>query len=421
MINELAKHWQNHCNMTEDLKEEISNMSQDELFDAFYKQVEFGTAGMRGLLGVGSNRLNIFTIRKANVGFAKYLLELQKNSNRKGVAIAFDNRFMSKQFAIESAQVLASYGIESYVYPTLRSTPQLSFTVRSKNCLGGIMITASHNPKEYNGYKVYDETGCQLTPDKIEKVIAYVNEIEDELSINPDVSSIEEKYIHWLDDTIDCQYAQQVLSIQIRPELPKDIKIVFSPQHGTAYPVVNQVLLEAGYNVILVQEQCSPDPSFANTKSPNPEDPAAYELAIEYAKDHQADVIIVTDPDADRVGIAVNHHGDFPLLTGNQTAAVLLEYIFSSMKEKGLMPFNPVMFNTVVTSDLGDDIAKYYGVQTEKTLTGFKFIGEKIEMYDVSKAKQFVFGYEESYGYLIKPFVRDKDAVQASLMIAEAV
>ena len=420
LIKERVEKWITHVNVSAEMREEILSMTEEQKQDAFYTRVEFGTAGMRGLLGAGSNRLNIFTIRRANVGFAKYLLSLNRK-DKQGVAIAFDNRYMSKEFAEESARVLASFGIESYVYSTLRPTPQLSFTVREKNCLGGIVITASHNPKEYNGYKVYDETGCQLVPEEIEKVINYVEEVDDELSIEVKLTEQQESLIHWLDEAMDEVYANRVLEIQLRKEQAKDIKVVFSPQHGTAYPIVDEVLTRAGYTTVLVDEQCSPDPSFPNTKSPNPEDKIAYELGIEYAKNHRAEVVISTDPDADRVGVVVLHQGEYRLLTGNQTGSILIEYIFSTMQEKGLMPKNPIMFNTVVTSDLGESVAAHYGVETEKTLTGFKFIGDKIANYEKTNEKDFVFGYEESYGYLVQPFVRDKDAVQACLIIAEAV
>jgi phosphoglucomutase len=420
MTTQRFDHWYNHSAIDPQTKQQMDLMSEKERYDAFYTRVEFGTAGMRGLLGPGSNRLNIYTIRRANLGFAKYLVELAKTTDKRGVAIAYDNRFMSKEFAIESARVLAMFDIESYVYTGLRPTPQLSYTVRELNCIGGIVITASHNPKEYNGYKVYDPTGCQLIPEEIEKVIRAVEEVEDELSIEVKLTEEQEKLIHWLDEAMDIQYANRVLQIQLRPELKKDIKVVFTPQHGTAYPITDIVLKKAGYDVILVEEQCSPDPSFPNTKTPNPEEPAAYELAIEYAKKHDAQIVISTDPDADRVGVVVKHGGEYVLMTGNQTGSVLLEYVFSSMREKAIMPPKPIMFNTVVTSDLGEAVAMHHGVEVEKTLTGFKFIGEKIEKYEKSNEKQFVFGYEESYGYLIQPFVRDKDAVQACLIICEA-
>ena len=420
LSNQRFYHWLEFKELDSTLKKEMEAMSQEQIADAFDARVEFGTAGMRGLLGAGSNRLNIYTIRRATVGFAKYLQEIAKENEPIKVAIGYDNRYMSKEFALEAAQVLASFDISTVVYSSLRSTPQLSFTVRELGCLGGIMITASHNPKEYNGYKVYDATGCQLVPSAIEKVIKYVDAIEDELAININLSKSQVNLIHWIDHEIDRLYKSRVLDIQLRPELIKDIQIVFSPQHGAGFPTVFDVLNAAGYQTLLVQEQCDPDPAFSNTKSPNPEEKVAYEKSIELAKQVQADIIISTDPDADRVGVVVYHHDKYELMSGNQTGSVLIEYLFSTLKEKGLMPPNPVMFNTIVTSDLGELVANDYGVETEKTLTGFKFIGEKIEAYQKNKLKSFVLGYEESYGYLIEPFVRDKDAVQASLIIAEA-
>ncbi len=395
-------------------------MTSEQIADAFGAKVKFGTAGMRGLLGAGTNRLNIYTIRKATVGFAKYLVEIQSKFAKKGVAIAYDNRFMSKEFAYESAKVLASYNIKSFVYSGLRSTPQLSYTVRQLNCLGGIMITASHNPKEYNGYKVYDWTGCQLIPSEISKVISYISEIEDELTIDVSLSKEQVQLIQLIDNDLDASYKNRVLDIQLRPELAKDLLVVFSAQHGAGFPAVFDVLAAAGYEVLLQEKQCQPDPAFTHTLTPNPEEADAYLASISLAKENQAEVVISTDPDADRVGVVVLHKDEYHLLSGNQTGSILLEYIFSTLKEKEMMPDSPVMFNTIVTSDLGEKVATAYGVETEKTLTGFKFIGEKIQKYDETKEKHFVFGYEESYGYLIEPFVRDKDAIQACLMIVEA-
>src|SRR5690554_4610211 len=398
----------------------MNKMNEQEINDAFTGKVAFGTAGMRGLLGPGPNHLNIYTIRKATVGFAKYLREIHKDFDQKGVAIAYDNRYMSKEFAYEVAKVFAMFDIKSYMYSSLRSTPQLSFTVRNLNCLGGVMITASHNPKEYNGYKVYDHTGCQIVPDSVEKIIKFIDEIEDELEIEINLSNKQIQLMNVIDNEMDAAYKNRVLDIQLRPELPKDLQFVFSAQHGAGFPTVFDVLSAAEYDVLIEAKQSEPDPAFSYTLTPNPEEEDAYVAAIELAKQNDADVIISTDPDADRVGVVVKHDNQYRLLSGNQTGSILLEYLFSTLKEKGMMPKNPVMFNTIVTSDLGEKVADYYGVETEKTLTGFKYIGEKIEQYTQSKEKTFVFGYEESYGYLVEPFVRDKDAVQASLLIAEA-
>lgn len=410
--------WLAYPQMDAALKEELQKMTDAEKSDAFYKNLEFGTAGMRGVLGAGTNRMNVYTIRKANVGYAKYLLAM--GGSERGVAIGYDNRHYSYEFALESARVLASYGIPSYVFTSLRPTPELSYAVRELKCAGGIVVTASHNPKEYNGYKLYDERGCQLVPELMEKVIEQVNAVEDELSIEVNLTAEQEALIHMIDKQVDEPYVEAVKGIQLRPELPKTIQAVFTPQHGTARVLVERVLSECGYSYTLVKEQAEPDPDFSNTKTPNPEEKDAYNLAIEYAKKLDADIVLATDPDADRVGVVVKHHGDYVLMSGNQTGSVLLEYVFSTMKEKGTMPPHPVMFNTVVTSDLGAKVGAKYGVECEKTLTGFKFIGNKIYGHETKGDKQFVFGYEESYGYLLQPFVRDKDAVQACLIISEA-
>ena len=415
----LYEKWVAHPEMDATLKKQLLEMNDIEKQDAFYTDLQFGTAGMRGILGPGSNRMNIYVIRKANLGFGKWIASKGKEACKRGVAIAYDNRHFSRVFAEESARVLASLGINAYIFESLRPTPELSFAVRALHCFGGIVITASHNPKEYNGYKVYDENGCQLIPELIDKVIDYVNEVVDPLSITIELSPEDEDRIHWIGKELDESYYEKVLSIQLRPEMKKDIKIVFTPQHGTALEAVKEVYKRAGYPYYLVEEQCSPDPDFTHTVTPNPEDERAYQLAIEYAEKIDADIAIATDPDADRVGVVVRHNGNYQLLSGNQTGAILMEYLFSTMREKDLMPKNPLMFNTIVTLDLGEKVASFYGVETEKTLTGFKFIGDRIAYYEKTKEKDFVFGYEESYGYLIQDFVRDKDAVQACLMIAE--
>ena len=413
--------WKNHPNLDAKLREELETLNEKQIEDAFYTNIEFGTAGMRGLLGVGCNRINVHTIRKANQGFANYINANGAEAAARGIAIGYDNRHMSYEFAMDSAKMLAKNGIRVYVFESLRPTPELSFAVRHFNCFGGIMITASHNPKEYNGYKLYDEKGCQLVPALASQVIAEVNAVEDPLALVAECSAEQEALITVIGKDVDEAYYAEVLKIQIHPEVEKgNMKIVFSPEHGTANIPVQEVYKRTGYNCIPVVEQCSPDPDFSNTKTPNPEELKAYELAIEYAKNNEAELILVCDPDADRMGVAVLHEGEYVVLTGNQSGAVLIEYILSQYTEMGTMPENPVMFNTVVTSDLGEKIANKYGVVCEKTLTGFKFIGEKVAKYEVTHEKNYVFGYEESYGSLIAPFVRDKDAPQACLMLAEA-
>ena len=420
LTQERYEKWVNHPNLDARYKDVLENMNEEEKNDAFYTLIEFGTAGMRGLLGPGTNRINIHTIRKATQGYANYIIAAGKEACEKGIAIGYDNRHMSRELAFDCADLLAKNNIRSYVFESLRPTPELSFAVRHLGCFGGIMITASHNPKEYNGYKLYDDKGCQLIPSLAAQVIDQVNAIEDELAIDANCTEEQKKLITVIGKDVDEEYYKNVLSIQLNPDVNKDIKIVFSPEHGTANIPVQEIYKRAGYTCIPVEEQCTPDPDFSNTPTPNPEQPGAYELALEYAKKNDADLILVCDPDADRMGVGVKHNGEYVVLTGNQSGSVEIEYICSQLTKQNKMPENPVMFNTVVTSDLGEKVAADYGVTTEKTLTGFKFIGEKVAKYEVTHEKNYVFGYEESYGSLIKPFVRDKDAPQACLMLAEA-
>ncbi|MCF0260101.1 MAG: phospho-sugar mutase, partial [Erysipelotrichaceae bacterium] len=412
--------WVNSPNLDERYKGVLENMTPEEKNDAFYTTIEFGTAGMRGLLGPGTNRINLHTIRKATQGYADYIKENGPEACEAGIAIGYDNRHMSQELAFDCAKLLAKNGIKSYVFESLRPTPELSFAVRYLGCFGGIMITASHNPKEYNGYKLYDAKGCQLIPSLAEQVIAKVNAIDDELAIDANITPEQEALYKVIGEDVDRPYYEAVKGIQLNPEIEKNIKIVFSPEHGTANVPVQKIYEETGYTCIPVAEQCAPDPDFSNTKTPNPEQAGAYELALKYAADNDADIILVCDPDADRMGVGVKHDGEYVVMTGNQSGAVLLEYILSQLEQQGKMPSNPVMFNTVVTSDLGEMVAKDHGVETEKTLTGFKFIGEKVAKYEKTGEKNYVFGYEESYGSLISPFVRDKDAPQACLELAEA-
>lgn len=420
-MNARYEAWKKHAVLDTLTQSQLLNLAAHEIEECFNAQVEFGTAGMRGLLGPGPNRLNLVTIRKATVGFVAYIKKIQHAySELNGVAIAYDNRFMSREFAYEAAATLASFGITSFVYDSLRSTPQLSYTVRELNCAGGIMITASHNPKEYNGFKVYDKTGSQLVPEDIAVVIKTIESIHDELSIEVTDYHRQSPLIRKVDDSIDKQYQKRVMDIALRPEVKKDITIVFTPVHGTGYPIVSNVLSESGYNVISVEDQTTYDPAFSNTKSPNPEEVEAYERAIEVGHKYKAHLLLCTDPDADRMGAVVWHHNEYRFLSGNQTGAIIIEYLLSTLKAKDMLKDDSVIFNTIVTSDLPEKVAKYYGVEVEKTLTGFKFIGEKIENYSKSKSKNFVLGFEESYGYLIEPFVRDKDAVQACLILSEA-
>ena len=415
------EHWLNSPHADEATKAELLSIRDNdkEIKERFYQDIEFGTAGMRGVLGAGIGRMNKYTVRKATQGFADYIKSNGEAACARGVVIAHDNRRFSVEFSHEAAGVLAKNGIKSFIFDALRPTPELSFAVRELHAFGGIMITASHNPAEYNGYKIYDERGCQLIPALTDKVIKCVEAVTDPLAVEALTLKEAGALVTVLDGSIDEKYYKAVQSIALRPDVNKDIKVVYSPQHGTGNVPVREVLKRLGYNVIAVEEQCVPDTEFSATKNPNPETREAFELSLEYAVKNDADIAITTDPDCDRLGVAVKQNGEYILMTGNQSAAVILDYILGERTKQGTMPENPVMFNTVVTSDLGDRISESYGVSVEKTLTGFKFIGDKIYGHETKGDKNFVFGYEESYGCLAADFVRDKDAVQASLMLCE--
>lgn len=411
-------HWCAHADA--DTVRELSALSDSEIYDRFYTAMEFGTGGMRGVIGAGTNRMNKYTIRKATQGFAAYIKSKGADACRRGVVIAHDNRRMSVEFCRETAGVLAANGITAYVFDALRPTPELSFAVRYLHAAGGVMITASHNPPEYNGYKIYDENGCQLVPHLNDQVVAQINAVADELQIP--VLSIEQAggLIQHVPAELDEAYYEKVMEIRINKDVDaKSLRVVYSPQHGTGNVPVRTVLTRLGYDLIPVTAQCEPDTEFSNTKNPNPETKEAFELPVQVAKETGADIAITTDPDCDRLGVAVKQGENYVLMTGNQSGAVLLKYIIEQRLKHGTMPQRPVMFNTIVTSDIGDKICAKYGVEVEKTLTGFKFIGDKIHKYEQTHDKQFLFGYEESYGYLISDIVRDKDAVQSSLMLCE--
>lgn len=403
-----------------DTRRELEGLSDGEIYDRFYTSLSFGTGGLRGLIGAGTNRMNRYTVGKATAGFARYIKERGEEFAARGVVIAHDNRLHSDEFALRAAGVLAANGIPSYLWGSLRPTPELSYAVRTLGAAGGIMITASHNPPEYNGYKVYDETGCQLTVEPCERLIALIRASGDELTI-PSLS-VEESagLIREVPSDLDEEYYSAVAKISLGGVDPAALRVVYSPQHGTGNVPVRTVLKRAGYDVVPVEEQCEPDPMFSHTKNPNPETPEAYELALRDARRVGADLAIATDPDCDRLGAAVRQGDEYILMTGNQSGAVLLQYIITRRLESGTMPPRPVVIDTVVTSDLGDRICEKYGVAVEKTLTGFKFIGERIHRHELAGDRDFLFGYEESYGYLISDLARDKDAVQSSLMLCEA-
>lgn len=413
--------WLNSNRVSEQDKEILRNMNQEQIDDAFFKDVEFGTAGMRGVLGPGTNRMNNFTVRKATVAFAKYLLELFPKAKEEGVVISHDNRHMSREFTLLSAETLNDFGIKTYIFDSLRPTPELSFAVRYLKACAGIMITASHNPKQYNGYKVYDETGCQLVPDKIKRLLELIAELPNELDVEYQKADKRGENI-LLDNKVDDEYVRLVESIAINRDLDKsNFKVVFTPNHGTSYVNSMRIFKDLGYRIFPVMSQIDPDPDFSGTLSPNPEDPRAYIEPIKLAKEIDADLIVMTDPDGDRVGLGYKaKDGSYQTLTGNQSAALLMDYIFAQKKAKGTLSDNGVMYYTIVTSSLGRDIAEHYGVKVEEFLTGFKFIGNRIDYYEkLGHGPKFEFGYEESYGCLIAPFARDKDGCQAILMYCE--
>ncbi|MGG1322282.1 phospho-sugar mutase [Priestia megaterium] len=418
------KKWSNHKELPSELKKQMNNMTEREREDAFYKQLESGTGGMRGELGAGPNRMNIYTVRKVTVGLAAYIQENGEEAKKRGVVIAYDSRHGSTEFALEAAKTLGVHGIKSYVFDELRPTPELSFTVRYLRAYAGIMITASHNPAEYNGYKVYGEDGAQLPPAAADAIIKYMNKIENELllEVKEERELMRQSLISYIGENMDEVYLDYVKGLQLNKDVAKaNLHITYTPLHGTGQKLVPQALQNYGFqHITIVDEQKNPDPNFPTVSAPNPEEAQAFQLAIEYGKQANADLLLATDPDADRLGIAVkNNSGDYVLLTGNQTGALLLNYMLAQKQEKGMLADNSVMFKTIVTSELGRAIAQNYGVQTIDTLTGFKYIAEKIEEYNQEETKTFQFGYEESYGYLIGDFVRDKDAVQAAVMIAE--
>ncbi|WP_246939040.1 phospho-sugar mutase [Bacillus pinisoli] len=426
---EQYERWGQASQLEQEWKEELESLvgNEKELEDRFYKSLEFGTGGMRGEIGVGTNRMNTYTVRKASLGLANFILAAGEEAKQKGVVIAYDSRHKSPEFAMEAAKTLATQGIQAYVFEELRPTPELSFAVRHLNAFSGIVITASHNPPEYNGYKVYGDDGGQLPPEAADQVIAEVNKIDNELVIEvQDEATLKEKgFIKMIGQEIDEAYTEKLLTISVNPELASevgnDLKIVFTPLHGTANKPVRDGLKAMGYEqVYIVEEQELPDPNFSTVASPNPEEHAAFELAIKKGKELEADMLIATDPDADRLGIAVkDENGEYVVLTGNETGAIFLEYLLSEKKAKGSLPSNGIVLKTIVTSEIGRTIAEAYGLSTIDTLTGFKFIGEKIKEYEQTGEYTFQFGYEESYGYLIGDFVRDKDAVQAALLAVE--
>ena len=421
--------WDNYEPLEETLKAELLSLkgNNHKLEDAFYAPLEFGTAGMRGIIGVGINRMNQYTIRQATEGLALFMDSLGDETKKRGVAIAYDSRHQSPEFAMEAAKTLGAHNIPAFVFESLRPTPELSFAVRQLNAYAGIMITASHNPAAYNGYKVYGEDGGQMPPKEADALTSYVRNVENSLTVAvmPEADLKSKGLLTILGEDMDQLYLEQVKAVTIDHELIKKMsdkmKLVFTPLHGTGQMLGERALANAGFKgITVVPEQAVPDPDFSTVKSPNPEDPAAFEYALRLGKEIDADLLVATDPDADRLGIAVKTTvGNYEVLTGNQIASLMLYYLLTVQREKGLLPVDGVVLKSIVSSELPTAIAEQFGVKMVDVLTGFKFIAEKIKQYETDNSQTFLFGFEESYGYLVKPFVRDKDAIQALVLIAE--
>ncbi|MDQ2087645.1 phospho-sugar mutase [Herbivorax sp. ANBcel31] len=426
-INEIYKFWLENEYFDKETKEELLDIKDDpkEIEERFYRELEFGTGGLRGIIGAGTNRINKYTIRKASQGLADYVKTL--GGEDRGIVIAYDSRYKSPEFSMEAAKAFAGNGIKVYLFDELRPTPELSFAVRYFNAAAGIVVTASHNPKEYNGYKVYGEDGGQLAVEGANKVISHINEIKDITKVNliKEQDAIKEGLINMVGKEVDDEYIKRLKTLCVNSELAREtgenFKIIFTPLHGAGNKLVRRILDEIGFKkVLVVKEQELPDSQFSTVKYPNPEEIDAFELAIEMAKKENIDMIFGTDPDADRVGVIVrNKEGEYVPLTGNQVGCLMLEYILSQKKKNGELPENAFVVKTIVTTELAKKIVKAYDVELIEVLTGFKFIGEKIKQLDECGDKKFMFGFEESYGYLSGTFVRDKDAVLASMLIAE--
>ena len=425
MYKEKYNQWIESSIIDSKTKEELENIKdENEIEDRFYKDLEFGTGGLRGVIGAGSNRMNIYTVGKATQGYCDYLNNRYKSPS---VAIAYDSRIMSKEFATRAALVFAANRVKVHMFEGLRPTPMLSFAVRELECSGGIVITASHNPKEYNGYKVYGDDGCQITDKLAKDIIKCVNNIEgfeDVKHINED-EALDKGLLNYIESKIDKSYIEKVKGLTIRKNLvsnkSKNLNIIYTPIHGSGLMPINRVLRDLGYsNLTIVEEQREPNGEFPTVPYPNPEDPRVFDIALEKAKEINADVIFGTDPDCDRIGVVIKDNiGQWRVLTGNQTGMLLANYIASSLKEMNLLKENSVVIKTIVTTDSIKHILKDFNVEVLEVLTGFKYIGEKIREFEENKIKNFIFGLEESYGYLAGDFVRDKDAVIAATLIAE--
>ncbi|HHA9054441.1 TPA: phospho-sugar mutase [Streptococcus pneumoniae] len=419
--------WVDFVELPDYLRQDLENMDEKTKEDAFYTNLEFGTAGMRGLVGAGTNRINIYVVRQATEGLARLIESKGGNEKERGVAIAYDSRHFSPEFAFESAAVLAKHGIKSYVFESLRPTPELSFAVRHLNCFAGIMVTASHNPAPFNGYKVYGEDGGQMPPHDADALTTYIRAIENPFAV--EVADVEAEkasgLIEVIGEAVDVEYLKEVKDVNINPalieEFGKDMKIVYTPLHGTGEMLARRALAQAGFDSVqVVEAQATADPDFSTVKSPNPESQAAFALAEELGRQVGADVLVATDPDADRVGVEVlQKDGSYLNLSGNQIGAIMAKYILEAHKNAGTLPENAALCKSIVSTDLVSKIAESYGATMFNVLTGFKFIAEKIQEFEEKHNHTYMMGFEESFGYLIKPFVRDKDAIQAVLVVAE--
>ncbi|HEU3983042.1 TPA: phospho-sugar mutase [Streptococcus pneumoniae] len=419
--------WVDFVELPDYLRQDLENMDEKTKEDAFYTNLEFGTAGMRGLVGAGTNRINIYVVRQATEGLARLIESKGGNEKERGVAIAYDSRHFSPEFAFESAAVLAKHGIKSYVFESLRPTPELSFAVRHLNCFAGIMVTASHNPAPFNGYKVYGEDGGQMPPHDADALTTYIRAIENPFAV--EVADVETEkasgLIEVIGEAVDIEYLKEVKDININPalieEFGKDMKIVYTPLHGTGEMLARRALAQAGFDSVqVVEAQATADPDFSTVTSPNPESQAAFALAEELGRQVGADVLVATDPDADRVGVEVlQKDGSYLNLSGNQIGAIMAKYILEAHKNAGTLPENAALCKSIVSTDLVTKIAESYGATMFNVLTGFKFIAEKIQEFEEKHKHTYMMGFEESFGYLIKPFVRDKDAIQAVLVVAE--
>lgn len=419
--------WVDFVELPDYLRQDLENMDEKTKEDAFYTNLEFGTAGMRGLVGAGTNRINIYVVRQATEGLARLIESKGGNEKERGVAIAYDSRHFSPEFAFESAAVLAKHGIKSYVFESLRPTPELSFAVRHLNCFAGIMVTASHNPAPFNGYKVYGEDGGQMPPHDADALTTYIRAIENPFAV--EVADVETEkasgLIEVIGEAVDVEYLKEVKDVNINPalieEFGKDMKIVYTPLHGTGEMLARRALAQAGFDSVqVVEAQATADPDFSTVTSPNPESQAAFALAEELGRQVGADVLVATDPDADRVGVEVlQKDGSYLNLSGNQIGAIMAKYILEAHKNAGTLPENAALCKSIVSTDLVTKIAESYGATTFNVLTGFKFIAEKIQEFEEKHNHTYMMGFEESFGYLIKPFVRDKDAIQAVLVVAE--